>query len=77
MRLSLKESRMKLLNAITLDRKSGIRGTKTMGEAHHSFLFSTATTEPTISVNETDPAAPNPHPLAQYSFQSQNSFLPQ
>jgi hypothetical protein len=33
MRLSLKESRMKLLNATKLDRKSGIRGPKTMGEA--------------------------------------------
>jgi hypothetical protein len=33
MRLSLKESRMKLLNATNLDRKSGIRGQKTMGEA--------------------------------------------
>ena len=29
MRLSLKESRMKLLNATNLDRKSGIRGPKT------------------------------------------------
>jgi hypothetical protein len=36
MRLSLKESRMKLLNATTLDRKSGIRGPKTMGEALQS-----------------------------------------
>jgi hypothetical protein len=33
MRLSLKESRMTLLNATNLDRKSGIRGPKTMGEA--------------------------------------------
>jgi hypothetical protein len=33
MRLSLKESRMKLLNATNLDRKSGIRGPKKMGEA--------------------------------------------
>jgi hypothetical protein len=33
MRLSLKESRTKLLNATYLDRKSGIRGPKTMGEA--------------------------------------------
>ena len=33
MRLSLKESRMQLLNATELDRKSGIRGPKTMGEA--------------------------------------------
>jgi hypothetical protein len=31
--LSPKESRMKLLNATNLDRKSGIRGPKTMGEA--------------------------------------------
>jgi len=41
MRLSLKESRMKLLNATDPDRKSGIRGTKTMGEAHHSSSFRT------------------------------------
>jgi hypothetical protein len=33
MRLSLKESRTKVLNATNLDRKSGIRGPKTMGEA--------------------------------------------
>jgi hypothetical protein len=33
MRLSLKESRMKLRKATNLDRKSGIRGPKTMGEA--------------------------------------------
>jgi hypothetical protein len=33
MRLSLKESRMKLLNATNLDRKSGIRGPKMVGEA--------------------------------------------
>jgi hypothetical protein len=33
MRLSLKESRMKLLNANNLDRKSGIRGPKTMGRS--------------------------------------------
>jgi len=33
MRLSLKESRTKLLNATNLDRKSGIRGPKKMGEA--------------------------------------------
>jgi hypothetical protein len=32
MRLSLKESRMHLLNATNLDRKSGIRGMKTMGD---------------------------------------------
>jgi hypothetical protein len=37
MRLSLKESRTKLLNATNLDRKSGIRGPKTMGEALQSF----------------------------------------
>jgi hypothetical protein len=36
-RLSLKESRMVSLNATNLDRKSGIRWPKTMGEAHHSF----------------------------------------
>src|SRR5277367_3605881 len=40
MRLSLKESRTKLLNAITLDRKSGIRGPKTMGEAPPQPSFS-------------------------------------
>jgi hypothetical protein len=33
MRLSPKESRTKSLNATNLDRKSGIRGPKTMGEA--------------------------------------------
>jgi hypothetical protein len=32
MRLSLKESRTKALNATNLDRKSGIRGPKTMGD---------------------------------------------
>ena len=32
-RLSLKESRMKLLNATNLDRKSGIRGPKTTGRS--------------------------------------------
>ena len=32
-RLSLKESRMNLLNATNLDRKSGIRGPKTTGKA--------------------------------------------
>ena len=37
MRLSLKESRMKLLNATNLDRKSGIRGPKKMGEAQRSL----------------------------------------
>jgi len=37
MRLSLKESRMKLLNAPDPDRKSGIRGPKTMGEALESL----------------------------------------
>src|ERR1700722_16912027 len=37
MRLSLKESRMKLLNATTFDRKSGIRGPKTIFfECFHS-----------------------------------------
>jgi hypothetical protein len=39
MRLSLKESRMKLLSATNLDRKSGIRGPKKMGEAlRQNFL---------------------------------------
>jgi hypothetical protein len=33
MRLSLKESRRALLEATNLDRKSGIRGPKKMGEA--------------------------------------------
>jgi len=33
MRLSLKESRMKLLNATDPDRKSGIRGPKTTGRS--------------------------------------------
>jgi hypothetical protein len=40
MRLSLKESRMKLLNATNLDRKSGIRGPKMMGEARQRSVFS-------------------------------------
>jgi hypothetical protein len=48
MRLSLKESRMKLLNATNLDRKSGIRGPKTMGEAHHSFSCWSITTPPFV-----------------------------
>jgi hypothetical protein len=40
MRLSLRESRMSLLNAATLDRKSGIRGPKKMGEAQSKvYLF--------------------------------------
>jgi hypothetical protein len=39
MRLSLKESRMNLLNATNLDRKSGIRGPKKMGRSpYHSTL---------------------------------------
>jgi hypothetical protein len=33
----LKESRMKLINATKVDRKSGIRGPKTMGEALNSL----------------------------------------
>jgi hypothetical protein len=41
MRLSLKESRMKLLNATNLDRKSGIREPKTMGEALNSLSYRT------------------------------------
>jgi hypothetical protein len=39
MRLSLKESRTTLLNAANLDRKSGIRGPKTMGEAQPELFF--------------------------------------
>jgi hypothetical protein len=39
MGLSLKESPMKLLNATYLDRKSGIRGPKTMGEAPQGLSF--------------------------------------
>jgi hypothetical protein len=35
----LEESRTKSLNATNLDRKSAIRGPKTMGEAHQSFSF--------------------------------------
>jgi hypothetical protein len=38
MRLSLKESRINLLNATNLDRKSGVRGPKTMGEAQPKLL---------------------------------------
>ncbi len=41
MRLSLKESRIKLRKATKLDMKSGIRGTKTMGEALDGFSFRT------------------------------------
>jgi hypothetical protein len=41
MRLSLKERRMKLLNATNLDRKSGIRGPKTMGEALRQPFYRT------------------------------------
>jgi len=40
MRLSLKESRMKLLNATDPDRKSGIRGQKKMGEAPRPLYLS-------------------------------------
>jgi hypothetical protein len=39
MRLSLKESRRALLNATAVDRKSGIRGPKMLGEAHHTLSF--------------------------------------
>jgi hypothetical protein len=39
MRLSLKESRMKLLKATNLDRKSGIRGPKTTGAVPPSKVF--------------------------------------
>jgi hypothetical protein len=38
MRLSLKESRMLLLNATDPDRKSGTRGPKTMGEALRKLI---------------------------------------
>jgi hypothetical protein len=38
MRLSFKESRMKLHKATNLDRKSGIRGPKTVGEANQKFF---------------------------------------
>jgi hypothetical protein len=38
--LSLKESRTQLLNATNLDRKFGIRGSKTMGEALRPLLMS-------------------------------------
>jgi hypothetical protein len=39
MRLSLKESRTKFLSATNLDRKSGIRGPKKMGEALPQLLL--------------------------------------
>jgi hypothetical protein len=42
MRLSLKESRMTLPNATNLDRKSGIRGPKMMGEALRQLLVQAA-----------------------------------
>jgi hypothetical protein len=38
-RLSFKESRMEFDNATNLDRKSGVRGTKKTGEAHHCFAL--------------------------------------
>ena len=38
MRLSLKESRMAFLEATNLDRKSGIRGPKTMGDPGFSYF---------------------------------------
>jgi hypothetical protein len=41
MRLSLKESRTKLLNATNLDRKSGMRGPKTMGVAQPQLFVPT------------------------------------
>jgi hypothetical protein len=41
MRLSLKESSTKSLNATNLDRKSGIRGPNKMGEALQSFWLRT------------------------------------
>jgi hypothetical protein len=46
MRLSLKESRTKSLNATSLDGKSGIRGPKKMGEALNSFSFRTLPSVP-------------------------------
>jgi hypothetical protein len=55
MRLSLKESRMKMLNATNLDRKSGIRGPKTMGEALHSLSFRLITTLPFVISTEAYP----------------------
>jgi hypothetical protein len=39
---------MKLLNATNLDRKSGIRGPKTMGEAHQTFSFPSKRLYPTL-----------------------------
>jgi hypothetical protein len=38
-RLSLKESRIKLIKATNLDRKSGIRGLRKTGEAHQRSVF--------------------------------------
>jgi hypothetical protein len=40
MRISLKESRTMSLNATNLNRKSGIRGPKKMGEAPPQLLVS-------------------------------------
>jgi hypothetical protein len=46
-------SRMKLLNATNLDRKSGIRGPKTTGEAHQRSVFPFSTTKARPSVTDT------------------------
>jgi hypothetical protein len=43
---------MRLLNATNLDRKSGIRGPKTMGEAHHSLSFRTLPFFPCALINK-------------------------
>jgi hypothetical protein len=48
MRLSLKESRTKLLNATNLDRKSGIRGPKTLGDPDF-LLHRTSKESPRLS----------------------------
>jgi hypothetical protein len=54
MRLSLKESRRKLLKAANFDRKSGIRGPKKMGEALSIALCSRPESIPKLMVVDPD-----------------------
>src|SRR5271156_3852732 len=66
MRLSLKESRMKSLNATNLDRKSGIRGPKTMGEALRQLLVRFphgSSTKPLAAPTNSAPAAPGAYSI--------------
>jgi hypothetical protein len=57
MRLSLKESRTKLLNATSLDRKSGICGPKMTGEARPQFFVSPGTHAPFLAPSTAVPGA--------------------